>query len=158
MKRNEKETLVSALRGHIVSSNGLFVVVNNGLTVAEVQELRRALRDSAPLFRVAKNRLMRLALKSTSFEAISDFLHRPTAVVFATDPLAATKVLAKFTATHPKLEIVGGSMGQDIIDAAGVMNLSKLPSQLEIRAKIARILVEPGARIARVLSAYGKAA
>ncbi len=158
MKRQEKETLVSALRDQVTQSSGLFVIVNNGLTVSEMEELRRNLKPSTNMFRVTKNRLMKLALKSTNFETITDLFHKPTAVVFSNDSLATTKALAKFAEKHPNLEIVGGSMGAELIDSAGVMTLSKLPSQAEIRGTIARILVEPGSRIARVLNAYGTAA
>ena len=83
-------------------------------------------------------------------------MKRPTAVAIATDGLAVTKVLAKFAEEHPNLTILGGKMDADVLDANGVLQLSKLPSLLEIRGTIARILVEPASRLARVSAEYGK--
>ncbi len=156
MKREEKSDLISALQSSLKEANGVFVVENHGLTVKEFEELRNELRPMVSLFKVVKNRLMKLALKDTDFEPVSEFMKRPTAVAVATDGLAVTKVLAKFAEAHPNLTILGGKMDADVLDVDGVLQLSKLPSLLEIRGTIARILVEPGSRLARVSAEYGK--
>ena len=156
MRREEKSDLISALQSSLKEANGVFVIENHGLTVKEFEGLRNELRPMVSLFKVVKNRLMKLALKDTSFESVSEMLNRPTAVSVATDGLAVTKVLAKFAEEHPNLTIVGGKMDADVLDANGVLQLSKLPSLLEIRGTIARILVEPASRLARVSAEYGK--
>ena len=156
MKREEKSDLISALQSSLKEANGIFVVENHGLTVREMEELRNELRPMVSIFKVVKNRLMKLALKDTDFEPVSDMMKRPTAVAVATDGLAVTKVLAKFAEAHPNLTIVGGKMDADVLDANGILQLSKLPSLLEIRGTIARILVEPASRLARVSAEYGK--
>ncbi len=156
MKREEKSDLISALQSSLKEANGVFVVENHGLTVQEMEGLRNELRPLVSVFKVVKNRLMKLALKDTNFEAVSDMMKRPTAVAVATDGLAVTKVLAKFAEAHPNLTIVGGKMDADVLDTDGVLQLSKLPSLLEIRGTIARILVEPASRLARVSAEYGK--
>ena len=156
MKREEKSDLISALQSSLKEANGVFVVENHGLTVKEFEELRNELRPMVSLFKVVKNRLMKLALKDTNFEPVSEFMKRPTAVAIATDGLAVTKVLAKFAEAHPNLTILGGKMDADVLDVDGVLQLSKLPSLLEIRGTIARILVEPASRLARVSAEYGK--
>ncbi len=156
MKREEKSDLISALQSSLKDANGVFVVENHGVTVKEMEELRNELRPLVSMFKVVKNRLMKLALKDTDFEPVSDMLKRPTAVAIATDGLAVTKVLAKFAETHPNLTIVGGKMDADVLNPDGILQLSKLPSLLEIRGTIARILVEPGSRLARVSAEYGK--
>lgn len=156
MRREEKSDLISALQSSLKEANGVFVVENHGLTVKEFEELRNELRPMVSLFKVVKNRLMKLALKDTDFEPVSEFMKRPTAVAVATDGLAVTKVLAKFAEAHPNLTILGGKMDADVLDVDGVLQLSKLPSLLEIRGTIARILVEPGSRLARVSAEYGK--
>lgn len=156
MRREEKSDLISALQSSLQKANGVFVVENHGLTVKETEDLRKDLRGLVSVFKVVKNRLMKLALKDTDFAAVSDLMKRPTAVAVATDALAVTKVLAKFAETHPNLTIVGGKMDADLLNADGIMQLSKLPSLLEIRGTIARILVEPASRIARVSAEYGK--
>lgn len=156
MRREEKSELVSALQSSLKDANGVFVVENHGLTVKEMEDLRSQLRPVVSLFKVVKNRLMKLALNDTDFAPVSDLMKRPTAVAVATDALAVTKVLAKFAETHPNLSIIGGKMDADVLDTDGVVQLSKLPSLLEIRGTIARILVEPASRLARVSAEYGK--
>ena len=149
MKREEKSDLISALQSSLKEANGVFVVENHGLTVQEFEALRNELRPLVSIFKVVKNRLMKLALKDTDFEPVSDMLKRPTAVAVATDGLAVTKVLAKFAESHPNLDA-------DVLTSDGIVQLSKLPSLLEIRGTIARILVEPASRLARVSAEYGK--
>ena len=156
MRREEKSDLISALQSSLQNANGVFVVENNGLTVKEFEALRNELRPLVSVFKVVKNRLMKLALKDSNFEAVSDMMKHPTAVAFATDALAVTKVLAKFAENHENLKIIGGKMDADVLDKDGIVQLSKLPSLLEIRGTIARILVEPASRLARVSAEYGK--
>ena len=156
MKREDKSTLISALQSSLKEANGVFVVENHGLTVQEMEGLRNELRPLVSVFKVVKNRLMKLALKDSSFEAVSDMMKRPTAVAVANDGYAVSKVLVKFAEAHPNLTIVGGKMDADVLGVDDIVQLSKLPSKLEIRATIARILVEPGSRLARVSAEYGK--
>ncbi len=156
MKREEKSNLISALQSSLQDANGVFVVENHGLTVKEMEGLRKELRPIVSVFKVVKNRLMKLALQDTDFAPVSDLMKRPTAVAVATDGLAVTKVLVKFAEEHPNLTIVGGKMDADVLGVDDIVQLSKLPSLLEIRGTIARILVEPGSRLARVSAEYGK--
>ena len=156
MKREEKSNLISALQSSLGEANGVFVVENHGLSVREMEGLRNELRPLVSVFKVVKNRLMKLALKDTDFEPVSDLMKRPTAVAVATDALAVTKVLVKFADEHPNLTIVGGKMDAGVLGVDDIVQLSKLPSLLEIRGTIARILVEPGSRLARVSAEYGK--
>jgi large subunit ribosomal protein L10 len=156
MKREEKSNLISALQSSLKEANGVFVVENHGLSVKEMESLRNELRPHVSLFKVVKNRLMKLALRGTSFEPVSDLMKRPTAVAIATDALAVTKVLVKFADGHPNITIHGGKMDADVLGMDDIVQLSKLPSLPEIRGTIARILVEPGSRLARVSAEYGK--
>jgi large subunit ribosomal protein L10 len=156
MRREEKSDLISALQSSLKEANGVFVIENHGLTVKEMESLRNELRPLVSLFKVVKNRLMKLALKDTNFEAVSDLMKRPTAVAIATDALAVTKVLAKFAEDHQNFSIIGGKMDADILNVNDIVQLSKLPSLLEIRGTIARILIEPASRLARVSAEYGK--
>ncbi|MCL1785540.1 MAG: 50S ribosomal protein L10 [Alphaproteobacteria bacterium] len=156
MKKTEKSELVSSLHNLLKDAGGVFVVENHGLTVRQTEELRKQLKPVAKVFKVIKNRLFKLAVKDTGFSDVEDMMKRPTAVAIANDPLAVTKVLAKFAEENPKLSIIGGKMGADLLDVNGIVQLSKLPSMLEIRGTIARILVEPGSRLARVSAEYGK--
>ena len=156
MKREEKSTLISALQSSLNDANGVFVIENHGLTVKEMEDLRNELRPMVSIFKVVKNRLMKLALKDSNFEAVADLMKRPTAVAVANDGYAVSKVLVKFAEAHPNLTIVGGKMDAGVLGVDDIVQLSKLPSLLEIRGTIARILVEPGSRLARVSAEYGK--
>ncbi|MCL1902698.1 MAG: 50S ribosomal protein L10, partial [Alphaproteobacteria bacterium] len=114
MKREEKSSLVSALNGLLGQGAGVFVIENRGVTVKEMESLRRELSPVTSVFKVIKNRLFKLAVKDTPFADVSDMMKRPTAVAIATDPLAVTKVLAKFAEVHPNIVIVGGKMDADL--------------------------------------------
>ena len=156
MRREEKSDLISALQSSLKEADGVFVIENHGLTVKEMETLRNELRPLVSVFKVVKNRLMKLALKDTNFEAVSELMKHPTAVAVATDALAVTKVLAKFAEDHQNFSIIGGKMDADILNVNDIVQLSKLPSLLEIRGTIARILIEQASRFARVSAEYGK--
>jgi len=156
MKKNEKSSLIAVVQAVLAESNGIFVVENNGLTVRETESLRNELRPISKMFRVVKNRLMKRALDGGQFAGVSEFLKKPTAVVLADDPYACAKAIYNFAEQHPKFAIIGGQMDAGVMDAAAVIEIAKMPSLLEIRGTIARILVEPGSRLARVTAEYGK--
>ncbi|MBV9932466.1 MAG: 50S ribosomal protein L10, partial [Alphaproteobacteria bacterium] len=141
------------------------VTRNLGLTVAQVNDLRGRMREVGASYKVAKNRLARIALEGTTYAPIGDLLTGPTALATSTDPVAAAKVAVDFAKTTDKFEIVGGAMGDTVLDVAGVKALAELPSLDELRAtiigliqapasKIARTINEPGAMLARVFGAY----
>ena len=167
MNREQKQELISSLNAMLAGQSFIAVTHNGGLTVDELQNLRKQMRAAGAGFKVAKNRLARLALAGTKFENISDMLKGPTGLAYSTDPVAAAKVCAKFAKDNSKLTILGGNLDGMKMDAAGVETLSKLPSLLELRAKlaglvqapatkIAGILVAPAAQLARVMSARAK--
>jgi large subunit ribosomal protein L10 len=156
MKRNEKSSLVSMLQENLSGADSLFVIENKGLSVKETEQLRKELRPVTRLFKVVKNRLFKLAVKDSDFVQVSDIMRRPTAVAIATDGIAVAKILAKFAEAHPNLVLVGGKTDAGLLDEKAIIELSKLPSLLEIRGTIARILIEPASRLARVSAEYGK--
>ena len=124
------------------------------------------MRDSGARYKVAKNRLALIALEGTRYQPISDLLTGPIALATSDDPVAAAKAVVEFAKTNDRLEIVGGAMGETLLDVNGVKALAELPSLDELRAKlvgliqapatkIARTINEPGAQLARVFGAYG---
>ena len=156
MKKVEKSSLISKVQEDLAKASGIFVVENHGLTVKETEELRNTLRPIVQMFKVVKNRLMKRALDGTAFSAVSELLKKPTAIAFANDPFAVAKALAAFAEAHPNLTIVGGQMDSGLMNQSDVIAISKLPSLNEIRGTIARILIEPASRLARVSAEYGK--
>jgi large subunit ribosomal protein L10 len=165
MDRSQKADLVAELK-QVLSETSVVVVTRNlGLSVAQSTDLRLRMRDAGAQFKVAKNRLALIALEETRYKPIGDFLKGPTALATSPDPVAAAKVAVDFAKTTDKFEIVGGAMGDTILDVEGIRALAALPSLDELRAilvgliqapasKIARTISEPGAQLARVFQAY----
>jgi len=151
--RLQKEELVASLNDVFGTTNLVVVTRPIGLTVAESTDLRRRMRESGANFKVTKNRLTRLALKGTKFEPLSDFFIGPTAIAFSEDPIAAAKVAVNFAEYNDKLEIIGGSLYEEILDKAGISTLARLPSLDELRGKIVSLINAPATKIARVLGA-----
>ncbi|MBT6221095.1 MAG: 50S ribosomal protein L10 [Rhodospirillaceae bacterium] len=151
--RTEKEDLVSQM--HQVFEDTSIVVVTHysGLTVAEMGELRTQMRDAGAQFKVTKNRLTRLALDGTKFSGLNDLFTGPTAIAYSEDPVAAAKAAVNFAKTNEKLVVLGGALGEDILDVNAVKNLATLPSLDEIRGKIVGLLNAPATKIAGVLQA-----
>jgi large subunit ribosomal protein L10 len=166
LERAEKREVVTALHD-VFAKTGVVVVAHYaGLTVAQMTKLRSEMRSAGGRVKVAKNRLVKLALEGTDAKGIADLLKGPTCLAFSEDPVAAPKIAVKFAKANEKFVILGGSMGNTVLDAKGVNSLADLPSLDELRgkligllqapaSKIARTLTEPGAQLARVFGAYG---
>ena len=167
MDRKQKSELVASLNEKFVEAGLVVVAHNNGLTVAEITNLRRKILAAGAGFKVTKNRLTRLALAGTKFEALSKLFVGPTSIAYSTDPVAAAKVVVDFAKGNEKLVILGAALGSIELDVEGVKALAALPSLNELRAKlvgmiqtpatrIAGVLQAPGGQVARVLAAYAK--
>jgi large subunit ribosomal protein L10 len=155
--RAEKREVVTALHDAIAKTGVVVVAHYAGLTVADMTRFRRDMQSAGGRVKVAKNRLVKLALEGTDAK---------TCVAFSDDPVAAPKVAVKFAKANEKFVILGGAMGAQVLDAKAVSSLASLPSLDELRSKligliqapaskIARTLNEPGAQLARVFGAYG---
>jgi large subunit ribosomal protein L10 len=164
MDRSQKADLVAELKDVFSETSVVVITRNLGLSVAQSTELRLKMRDAGAQFKVAKNRLALIALDGTRYSPIGDLLKGPTALATSTDPVAAAKVAVDFAKTTDKFEIVGGAMGDTVLDVNGIKALASLPSLDELRAtivgliqapatKIARTVNEPGAQLARVFGA-----
>jgi large subunit ribosomal protein L10 len=151
--RLQKKKMVASLH-EVFSESDLVVVAHQvGLTVAESTELRRQMGEAGARFRVTKNRLTRLALKGTPHEGLAPLFKGPTAVAVSRDPVAAARVAVKFAKDNDKLTIVGGGLGEQVLDIDGVKALASLPSLDELRARIVGLIQAPATKIAGVLQA-----
>lgn len=166
MDRAKKQAMVAELQETFESNNLVVLTHQSGLTVAEVSELRKQLREAGGSFKVTKNRLAKIALKGTKFEGLSDRFTGPTAIAASADPVAAAKVAVEFAKKNEKLLIICGSLEAEALDADAVKALATLPSLDELRGqligliqapatKVACVLQAPGSKLARVFSAYG---
>ncbi len=170
MLRAQKVKVVDEL--HAVFTRAAVVVVAHykGLNVPEMSALRARMREHGGRLRVVKNRLAKRALAGTRYEGLAPLLAGPSAIAWAEqDPVAPPKVLVEFAKGNDKLVIVGGALGETLLDAEAVRALAQLPSLDELRARLVgllqapagqlvRLLGEPGARLARVLRARGEQA
>jgi large subunit ribosomal protein L10 len=167
LDRTEKREFVASLASVFAETSMVVVTRPLGLTVAEATDLRRRMRAAGASYKVAKNRLATLALDGTQFDGIAPLLKGPTALAWSKDPVAVAKAAVEFARTNDKFVVLGGALGSQTLDAAGVKALSELPSLDQLRAKllgmiqtpgtrIAGILQAPGGQLARVLAAYAK--
>lgn len=153
MDRIQKEEAVAALKEAFEGSEIVIVSKQTGLSVVEAQKLRRSMRAEGATLKVAKNRLVKIAVQDTAKEAISDLLSGPTSIAYSDDPVAPAKVLADFAKENDKLEILGGVMGDKVLSAAEINALAKLPSLDQLRGKIIGVIQAPATKVAGVLQA-----
>ena len=165
MDRSQKADSVAQLNA-VFNEVGVVVITRNlGMTVAQSTVLRGKVRDAGATYKVAKNRLAKLAIQDTNYEGIGEFLTGPTAIATSVDPVAAAKAVVDFAKTTDKIEIVGGAMGAQVLNEEGIKALASMPSLDELRAKliglvqapatkIAQLSTAPAAKLARVFGAY----
>ncbi|GHA13013.1 50S ribosomal protein L10 [Devosia pacifica] len=167
MERAEKVEAVAMLQQALGQAGSIVVAHNTGLSVAELTDLRVQVKQAGGQLKVAKNRLVKLALKQTETADIADLFTGPTVIAYAEDPVVAPKIVAKFAEKNQKYVVLGGAMGETALDADRVKALATMPSLDELRATLAGMLKQPaqriatvaqapGAQIARVLSAYAE--
>ncbi len=153
MLRNEKVRIIAELHDIFANAGLLVITHQNGLTVGEATELRRRMRESNATYRVVKNRLSQRAIGDTPSEGLRDLFEGQIAIAYSDDPVAAAKVAVAYAKTNDKLEILGGGMGEIMLDVDGVKALASLPSLDESRGKIVGLLNTPATRVAIVLAA-----
>lgn len=153
MDRAQKERVVEEL-GQIFTDSGVVVVSHyTGLTVAEMQDYRARMREAGGAVRVAKNKLAKIALEGTPCEKMSDLLTGMTVFAFSEDPVAAAKATEAFAKGNDKLVVLGGSMGENLLDPAGVKAVAAMPSREELIASIVGCIGAPASNIAGAIGA-----
>lgn len=153
MDRALKGKLVEEL-GQIFESSGVVVVSRyEGLTVAEMQDLRARMSEVGGSVRVAKNRLAKIALDGKPCASIGDLLSGMTVLAYSEDPVAAAKVVQEYSKENDKLVILGGAMGENALDVAGVKAVAAMPSRDELIASIVGCIGAPASNIASAIGA-----
>ena len=153
MHKDKKKTYVEEMKSFFKKTSSVFVTHYQGLTVKQIDELRSEMRKHGILFKITKNRITKLALEGSKFKKLENLFTGPTAVAFSEDAITSAKILTNFSKENSNLKILGGIMGSDILDVAGVNNVATLPSLDEARAKIIGILRSPAQKIASILLA-----
>jgi large subunit ribosomal protein L10 len=140
--------------GKVFKTTKVVVVAHySGLSVSQMQILRRQMRQSGATVKVAKNRLAKIALEGSDVASIAPLLKGPALIAYSVDPVAAPKAAVDFAKANEKFVILGGAMGKTSLDPNGIKALAALPSLDELRGKIVGLIVAPATKIAQVLNA-----
>ena len=153
MNKEQKKSYIEEMTSQFENSKAIMVTHYQGLTMPQLDELRSKMREHGIVFKITKNRITKLALEKTRCKDLSDLFTGPTAVALSQDAITSAKILTNFSKENSNLKILGGIMGNDILDVAGVKNVATLPSLDEARAKIVGILRSPAQKIASILLA-----
>jgi large subunit ribosomal protein L10 len=151
--RAAKADMITSLGGMFKNTKVVVVAHYSGLTVAQMQTLRKQMKQAGASVKVAKNRLAKIALEGSDVASIAPLLKGPALIAFSGDPVAAPKVAVDFAKTHERFVILGGAMGKTALDQNGVKALAALPSLDELRAKIVGLIQAPATKIAQVINA-----
>ncbi len=168
MDRATKSQTIEDLKGLFAGAGAVVVTHYEGLSVKQTEDLRAKLRDQGAKLRMVKNTLALKALNGTAQAAASLFTG-PVAIAYGPDAVSAAKVTAAYAKDNEQLKIIGGLMGDQVLDAEAVDALAKLPSLEVLRARflgllntpatrIAGVVQAPAGQIARVLAAYSEKA
>lgn len=154
MKQNEKKIQVEAWQGVFAQSTVAILVRYVGMKSNDLNALRKACRESGVRFHVVKNNLARIALKGNVNEFVGEKLVGPLAIATCeADQTMPARVLTKFAKDNKTLEIVGGALDGQYLDAAAVNALAKMPGKNELRAQFLGLLSAVPGGFVRLLNA-----
>ena len=153
LNKEQKKQYIDNMTSQFNSTEAVIVTHYQGLTVTQLDDLRSRMREHGIKFKITNNRITKIALEKTKCKDLSDLFTGPTAVALSEDAITSAKILTKFAKENENLKILGGIMGTDILDVAGVKNVATLPSLEEARGKIVSILRSPAQKIASILLA-----
>ncbi len=167
MDRSEKQELVGRLNDVFKTTSVVVVAHYTGLTVAQLQRLRKQMREAGAKVQISKNRLAKIALEGTAVSSIGSLMKGPTLIAYSDDPVAAPKVASAFAKDFEKFVILGGAMGRTALNPEGVRSLATMPSLDELRGrlvgmilapatKLAQLTTAPASKLARVFNAYAE--
>ena len=156
LNRNEKQAVVAQVAAQAAKSQTLALAEYRGLTVAQLDNLRKQARDKGVYLHVLKNTLARRAVTGTSFEVAGDNMVGPLIYGFSEDAIAAAKVLSDFAKGNDKLVIKAGAFDGKALDANGVKALAAIPSKEVLLSQLLGLLQSPVYRMARVLAALAE--
>ena len=153
MNKEQKKNYITEMTANFENSEAVLVTHYQGLTVKQLDELRKQMRKQGIQFKITKNRITKLALEKTKCKDLANLFTGPTAVAISKDAISTAKILTKFSKENNNLKILGGIMGKEILDVAAVANVATLPTLDEARAKIIGILRSPAQKIVSILLA-----
>tara|TARA_B100000530_G_scaffold327826_1_gene268006 strand:- start:19 stop:525 length:507 start_codon:yes stop_codon:yes gene_type:complete len=140
MQRTEKQDFVKNFNTALKEKEFLLVAHYKGLTVSEISSLRKKVKSSNSIFKVAKNTLAKRAIKDTNFENLDKLFIGPTSVAYSNDPVSTSKAIVDFAKENENLKILGASMSGKELSLNEIKHLASLPSMETLRAKIVGLL------------------
>jgi len=155
MNKEKKKIYLEEMKTFFSKNSSVFVTHYKGLTVKQMDELRKELRQHGILFKITKNRITKLALEGSKFKKLENLFTGPTAVAFSEDAITSAKILTKFAKKNQNLKIIGGLMENEPLSLEEVQKIATLPTLDEARAKIVGILTTPAKKIMSILLAPG---
>lgn len=151
--RLAKEQLVSEIDAEIKNSELIVVSQQLGLNADQTRALRVAMRKEGVGMKVAKNKLVKHVIEGTKLASLEKFLHGPTVLAYSKDPIAAAKVSVEFAKKNNKFKVVGGIMGDKVMEEDQIKMLASLPSLDQLRSKLIGLLQAPATKVAGILQA-----
>ena len=153
MNRDEKAQAISELEGAIGSATNAFLIDFKGITVPQVTELRKQVRESNSKYIVVKNTLALIAVKDSPLKSLEKAFTGPTAVAYnTTDAVALAKALTKFAKDVPTIQFKGALLNGQAVPASEIQNIANLPSREELIAKLLYLMQRPIRGLAVVLN------
>ena len=153
MNKEKKQSYIKEMTAQFEKSEAVLVTHYQGLSVKQLDNLRKQMREHGIQFKITKNRITKIALEKSRCKDLSNLFTGPTAVALSEDAISSAKILTKFSKENENLKILGGIMGKEILDVAAVANVATLPTLDEARAKIIGILRSPAQKIVSILLA-----
>ena len=153
MSRDQKKNYITEMQSQFENNEAVLVTHYQGLTMSQLDELRAQMREHGIKFKITKNRITKLALQKTKCKELSNLFTGATAVAFSDDAIMSARILSKFSKNNKNLKLLGGVMGEDVLDQAGVQNVANLPTLDEARANIVGILAASASKFVSILLA-----
>ena len=153
MNKDQKKQYIENMTSQFDKSEAVIVTHYQGLTVSQLDDLRKRMREHGIIFKITKNRITKLALEKTKCKELSNLFTGPTAVAFGEDAIMSARILSNFAKDNENLKLIGGLMDNEILDQAGVLNVANLPTLDEARANIIGILSAPASKLVSIFLA-----
>ena len=153
MNKDQKKNYIEEMISKFENSKAVMVTHYQGLTMTQLDDLRAKMREHGIVFKITKNRITKLALEKTKCKDLTNLFNGPTAVAFGEDAIMSARILSKFAKDNENLKLIGGLMGSEILDQAGVQNVANLPTLDEARANIVGILSASASKLISILLA-----
>ena len=153
MNKEQKKNYISEMEAQFQNNDSVLITHYQGLKMSDLDELRAQMRKHGIKFKITKNRITKIAIEKTKCKDLSSLFTGATAVAFSDDAIMSARILSKFAKTNENLKLLGGVMGSNILDQAGVQDVANLPTLDEARANIVGILNASASKLVSILLA-----